>query len=115
MSAGCHALIQEGAKLVTSVSDILIEFGQLVDQPVQLETIEKEVKTKKIVPATHTTSTFKADGPGAIILRCCSKPCSLDDLASQTGLLMSDLYAQLFELELAGAIRQQANGMWQRL
>ena len=118
LSIGCHSLIQEGAKLVTSVSDILVEFGHEIEQPVQLLTIEKEANSVKILPETSKTikkPSFKADGPGATILRCCSQPCSLDDLANQTGLSMSDLYAQLFELELSGAIRQQANGMWQRL
>lgn len=115
LSAGCHSLIQEGAKLVTSVSDILVEFGHEVDQPVQTVTIDKKVNKIKTGPVPQVEAAFKADGPNAIILRCCSNPCSLDELANQTGLLMSDLYAQLFELELAGAIRQQANGMWQRL
>ena len=41
LSAGCHSLIQEGAKLVGSVSDILVEFGYPVDQTIQPVTIEK--------------------------------------------------------------------------
>lgn len=114
LSAGCHSLIQEGGKLVTSVADILVEFGHQVELAVQGE------KTKKILKSVSKHKAeqlpiFKAEGPEATILRCCSKPCSLDELADQTGLLMNDLYAQLFHLELAGAIKQQLNGMWLRL
>jgi DNA processing protein len=114
LSAGCHALIQEGAKLVTSVKDILDEFGIETGNKLQSENINKQMSIISFDKKPTAVLGFKADGPEAIILRCCSKPCSLDDLAESTGLLMSDLYARLFELELAGTITQLTNGMWQR-
>lgn len=114
LSAGCHALIQEGAKLVTSVHDILEEFGYEPVKKLQIENAEEQMCIVLPDKNSQETNSFKAEGPEAIILRCCSKTCSLDDLAESTGLLMGDLYAKLFELELAGSITQLANGMWQR-
>ena len=115
LTAGCHALIQEGAKLVTSVADILIEFGLEQVQQGLPENNEKQMDLLKAQAHEKSHGAFKADGPEATILRSCTKPCSIDDLAEKTGLLMSDLYVHLFELELSGAIRQQVNGMWQRV
>jgi DNA processing protein len=114
LCAGCHALIQEGAKLVTSVSDILVEFEYEPSRKLQSENKEEQLSITLSGQKHKPEHSFKADGPEATILRCCSKPCTLDELAESTGLLMSDLYARLFELELSGAIVQLANGMWQR-
>lgn len=111
LSAGCHSLIQQGATLVTRPADIFEQLGML-DTHANKMTVNHTHKVA--APHAAETTPFKADGPAAIILRTCINPCSIDDLAESTGLLMSQLYTQLFELELAGHIAQQANGLWQR-
>lgn len=110
LCAGCHELIQQGAKLVTSVADILVELGHSAHE---FQAIPKKISKPEACEA-QAAIPFKAVGNGAVILRCCTQSCSLDELAQQTGLAMPDLYAQLFELELSGLIKQHANGMWQR-
>lgn len=108
LSTGCHDLIRQGAKLVSSVGDILEEFGPTA------HSIEREKQLSLGDVAKNQESSFKAEGPQAIVMRCCSKPCCVDELAEQTGMAMHELYALLFELELSGSIHQQANGMWCR-
>lgn len=114
LSAGCHELIQAGAKLVTTVKDIVVELDYETDKKLQSENNEKQLCIISSDKKRVKEQGFKADGPDATILRCCCKPCSMDELAECTGLLMGDLYAKLFELELAGSITQLTNGMWQR-
>ena len=50
LSAGCHALIQQGAKLTTCVNDILIEFGQEIE-PEKVEIPVKPV-SKRVLQMT---------------------------------------------------------------
>lgn len=112
LSAGCHSLIKQGATLVTHPTDILIQLG-LMDEHNKVEKCGSDESEQRSIIAQPET-TFKAEGHAATILRNCCKPCSLDELAESTGLTLSELYTQLFELELAGHVAQQANGLWQR-
>jgi DNA processing protein len=106
LSAGCHELIRQGAKLVGSVGDIVEEFGQEVCRKPQQQQISW------CEDAVHGAGSFKAEGHKATIMRCCVKPCCVDELADQTGLAIHDLYTLLFELELDGSVCQQTNGTW---
>lgn len=106
LSTGCHDLIRQGAKLVSSVGDILEEFGPTA------HSVEREKQLSLGDVAKNQESSFQAEGPQATVMRCCSKPCCVDELAEQTGMAMHELYALLFELELSGSIHQQVNGMW---
>jgi len=49
------------------------------------------------------------------LLQHLTQPCLLEDLVALTGYDMTTLYARLFELQCAGAIRQNHNGTWERL
>lgn len=106
LCAGCHSLIQQGAKLVTSVDDILSELEYKQPQRAQQLTL------LSTPPSQHKA--FKADGIQAEIIRSCTTPCTIEDLAVKTGTPLDQLYTLLFELELSGAIKQYANGTWQR-
>ncbi len=99
LSAGCHALIQQGAKLITGASDILEEFGECREKTQSNEIIEKKVNSSD-------TSIEQ------IIVRYCAQPCSVDDLALHTGLNLPSLYALLFDMQLNGYIAQNSIGMW---
>lgn len=92
MSAGCHALLRDGARLVADVDDILSELQLDIRQTpglVQQELFE--------IP----------DIPGAdIVLRALStEPLHIDDLCRESGIAMSDLSGLLVHLMLTGTIR----------
>jgi len=121
LSAGCHNLLREGAKLVSSASDITQEFEHLAQmQPtlvikqapeIQLEIAPKQMpnRAKKELEIPQDTS------PKGRVMTHCVRPCSIDELIQMTGLEQSELNMLLFELQLAGQIRQNFAGMWERI
>lgn len=126
LSAGCHGLISQGATLVASVDDILKEFGEIVPEVAMPE--KKISKAKKVLPGqmnlSHMSSLPVADcgfkdssdtSSAGIVMRSCTRPCSLDDLAVETGLEFHELQTILFDLQLEGRIKQNFMGMWERL
>lgn len=98
LSHGCHALIQEGAKLVNDADDILCEFGYRTQKD------ESSLMHKQ-------EAELPDDVRGAIIVAC-AQPCSIDDLMHHTKLPLSELQELLFDLQLAGSIQQDFTGMW---
>lgn len=114
LSAGCHALIAQGAKITTHAYDILKEFGhELPETQPENKNVKKE-KTKSIpdIQAPLFKPVFQDGTPQGLILQACATPCSTDDLVAQTGLDISVLTPLLFNLRLDGAIDQNFMGMW---
>lgn len=101
LSAGCHALIKEGAKLVHSAQDILEEYGQV------------DPKENEGQSGTNRSQKLITDHISEQILACCSNPTTLDELVEITGLSISVLHERLFELQLQGVVCQQM-GLWKR-
>jgi len=101
LSAGCHSLIQQGAKLVHCAQDILSELEPTLQLALPLGDQKRE-------------NTNASEDPNTLILRICSNPCSIDELAQKTGICTQDLYSKLFMLELEGKVRREINGSWQR-
>ncbi|HRN77931.1 MAG TPA: DNA-processing protein DprA [Candidatus Dependentiae bacterium] len=102
LSAGCHALIQEGAKLVTSAQDIITEFTQSYGVGYVQQNLFVE-------PACESPIITTLEGK---IVRACSQPKSTDDLVAEFGLDLSQIQVKLFELQLAGQVEQDFTGMW---
>lgn len=102
LSVGCHRLIQEGAKLVTCANDILIEYGIA-----QAET-QMSIPAKKAAPKNKYQPGSREDK----IMQICAKAHSIDDLAAQTNLNLSELQTILFNLQLEGDLEQEFTGMW---
>ena len=112
LSVGCHALIQDGAKLAGNAHDILVEYNQ---QPAQKKPAQENVKAKpakqKIDQNYATPATDKTPPDDLVIL--CRTACSIDDLATQTNHSVSQLGQMLFDLQLEGKITQDFTGKWQ--
>ncbi len=101
LSAGCHSLIQQGAKLVHCAADILVE-------------LEPAMQMRLPFGEQNSETIGVREGPDALILRSCMSPCTIDELVQKTGIAAHDLYSQLFMLELEGKVRRELNGSWQR-
>ena len=104
LSAGCHQLIQQGAKLVCNASDIVSEFGQSFESKVEsISAIQREAFCLKIP---------EDDSVQGRILRFCSKPMSIDQMMAHVDLELSHVQAVVFELQLDDKIAQNSAGLW---
>ena len=98
---GCHALLKQGAALVGSVEDILLELNSL-----------SATRTND-PPADATT---QASTPQDSLLHALGHdPISLDALADRTGLPVAELGARLLELELMGQVVRMPGGLYARM
>ncbi|MFA5306143.1 MAG: DNA-processing protein DprA [Candidatus Babeliales bacterium] len=106
LSAGCHRLIQDGAKLVNKLDDILEEFGEGAEVGAQLLVRHSEQSAQIIeVAATKVSS-----DP---VIACLMQPATLDELLDKTGCSADELQDRLFQLQLEGKIRQNFAGTWE--
>jgi DNA processing protein len=103
-SQGCHRLIQEGAKLVTSVEDVL-------------EELEGPAFTlaNTTAPAASTAAPTPArewEEPLRSLLGAVRKePTSIDELVDRTDLPIDQVLAGISQLEAAGAIRRLSGAL----
>lgn len=103
LSAGCHALAQQGAKIIHQVDDIFSEFG------------DHKSLFVPIAPAvSHVIKTNQAGTIDNLIINLCSVPTSLDGLLSHVDLDINDLQMRLFDLQLQGQLKQNFTGLWEK-
>ena len=93
-ACGCHQLIQQGAKLVTSVADITVEFSHLCG-------------VKEVV---STTAVNSHEDNHPVMKHIDYHLTTLDQLLKRTGLDIINLQNQLIELEITGRITATAEG-----
>ncbi|MCC5792317.1 MAG: DNA-processing protein DprA [Legionellaceae bacterium] len=95
MARGCHVLLQQGAKLVSKVEDILEEL------PIH--------STKNISPGNNPQAELASDAQK--LVQCMGfDPSSVDDISRRCGLDINQTMAKLTELELEGIIQAVAGG-----
>ncbi len=105
---GCHALIKEGATLVGSMQELLIELGEAspVAQTKQMSIVSIRQPVRQSLPA-------EASIEQQVIYYCSDKALSIDELIQHTDLSLDEMHDQLFNLQLTGKIEQNAVGLWQ--
>lgn len=98
-SAGCHRLIQQGAKLVQRLDDIFEELGPMY---------AGAVRPPASSPGREAPRLEGIDGDEAAVLGLLNdpEPVHLDLLAQETPFGIARLLAALFSLELRGAVEQ---------
>ena len=105
LSRGCHQLIQQGAKLVENVEDILEELGPLA--AVTLEAFKTDANH-------HLMSHPVADSPNPLIENMGFEPISIDILVERCGLTPEAVSSMLLTLELQGRVTS-AGGLYSRI
>lgn len=97
-SAGCHELIKDGAKVVTSVNDVLIELN--------LARREVEAETRRALPE---------NADERVIYRLLSdEPVHINELGHASGLAANQVGGLLLLMELKGLVRQVSTGQYVR-
>ena len=89
-SRGTNHLIQEGAKLVRSCSDILEELN--------LTAVAQQLEMKEVLPATDTES--------ALLKQLRPEPTHIDDVCRTSGLPVATVSSTLAMMELKGMVKQ---------
>lgn len=101
LSAGCHELAQQGAKVIHTCEDIFIEL-----QP------ERKAFTHK--PVVVSTNLLKsACSLDDLIINLCSRQISIDDLQVELNLSIVAVQDRLFDLQLQGRVKQNFAGLWE--
>jgi DNA processing protein len=90
---GCHALIKQGAKLVESARDLLVELGM------------DGFDAAPLAPKPALTGLLANLG---------YDPCDIDTLCARSGLTADAVSAMLLQLELDGKVASLPGGLYQR-
>jgi DNA processing protein len=108
---GCHAMIKEGATLISSVDELMAELGEVSPESQQDNDQMYQQEIGLISEPELVLS--DAESVGQRIIRCClHNVMSTDDLLHQIDIPLNELYDHLFNLQLAGKIEQDAVGLW---
>jgi len=103
LSRGCHQLIREGAKLVETAQDVLIELAPQLQEALTLSTTKQEESTGSGVQ--------ELDEEYQQLLGCLGDaPCSVDRLVVRSGLTADAVSSMLLLLELQGHVVSTAGG-----
>lgn len=102
LSKGCHSLIRDGATLVETADQILIEIAPQLKAAVATAPAEDITQAAPVLPVELDKHLGYS-------------PITLDSLASATGLTTAELSSMLLHLELQGKIEALPGGRYCRL
>ncbi len=114
VSKGCHDLIKQGAKLVDCVQDILEELKDLPEAP-SLATKGPLVSKPTMPLSPLLIDVQMSASPLKVIDHLGQDPVGLDELQLRSGLPIAQLQAELFQLEMRGALGRLSGGLYQKL
>jgi DNA processing protein len=107
LARGCHRLLRQGARLVETVADIMLELGAIIG--------ESGVFTPAMNPKATDPASPPLDKEYEILLDALGfEPSSLDQLVVRTGQKAEAVASMLLILELEGRIQQQPGGRYGR-
>ena len=106
-SRGCHALIQQGAKLVESMQDVFDELGPRHTRPLR--------PLPGDACESDSDDLESAGDEDPVLAQVASDPVGLDTISARTGMDAAQLQARLLELELDGHIARLPGGLFQRV
>ena len=113
VAKGCHDLIKQGAKLVDCAQDILEE---LKDLPILVEKSAATEISESASDSDVEAALLAADDQTRKVLdHLGHDPVGLDELQMRSGLTTAQLQAELFQLELNGALGRLPGGLYQKL
>lgn len=105
LSRGCHSLIQDGAKLVASVDDVLEELGPLVEGVATDDGGQLRNVAELDLNATEQ----------AVIQSIEAAPTSIDTVVEKTGLPVHQVLATISVLEVRGLVRRVSGALIARV
>jgi len=129
LSLGCHNLIQQGAKLISCAQDILVEIGgksfsKKEDSQIKIDFSKTDKNIEKVLKITEISQNFQDSSKNSfqykegtterVIFTCCKNACSIDEIAVIANKNIHELYEILFDMQLAGVVRQNHAGMFER-
>ena len=129
LAKGCHQLIRDGAKLVESAEDVLVELrGQMAAaasddaSPAPGDTALAAADARPVRGDTtgvpnHATPAPRPAGAGQAVLLAALgwDPVDPDTLAARSGRPIGEVTAGLLALELAGAVERRPDGRYVRI
>ena len=104
---GCHALIKQGAKLVESAQDVLVELKLDAGLAFAINPIAVSADIERAGDLFSTKH--------ALLEALGFDPVGLDALQARCGLDAANLQAQLMTLELDGRVARLSGGLFQRM
>jgi len=126
LSEGCHALIRDGASLVTSAQDVLAAFGEFAQLPVVGSLVLSDDKAQQlefggrgarqstyVVAGSAVDVKATSENLSNRIICACAQPRALEDLVDELELSVEEVMQELFNLQLAGKVGQNFAGLWQ--
>ncbi len=113
LSVGCHALIQQGATLVSKPQDVLDAFAHTMPNRA-MRSDRQELQQQLTLQDTADTQNAdnKLTDDASMVMQICRTPCAMDELVNKTGFSLQVLQDILFTLQLDGKIEQDFSGLW---